>query len=553
MRWATVVAAMTALAVAVSGSGHNSAFNMLSQRRSMMDSRRREAAEYAHRRNEENDRIKRESNYLFLNEKTEAFAVNGSQLPNITFDIGESYAGLLPIDNTNQTEMFFWFFPSTNPAAKNEIVIWFTGGPGCSSMEGLLEENGPFTWQPGTYAPQPNPWGWNLLSNVVWIDQPIGTGFDIGNPTATNETKVADQFRGFWKNFVDTFDMHGYSVYITGESYAGLYCPYIAGGMIDQNDTKYFDVKGMIIYDGVISNLYGDVVTVPFIDYWAGLFPLNESTSDAVHENHASCGYANYLDKYLVFPPAGLQPNTGLPGVNNDSTEYLPGCDVLDQVLEAMFLLNPCFDYYGVSVQCPILYDPLGFSNGYGYQPPGSPEVYFNRSDVKEALHVPVSDDWNICKNGVLNEDDSLPSILVQIPKVIEATNNVQIVHGVLDLVLFMNITLLAIQNMTWNGELGFQAVPDDPIYVPYHPDGSLGTIAAAGVLGTSRTERGLTFLGVALSGHEGPAWKPSVAYRQLEVLLGRVENFQSLDPFTTDANNTVQPDVPLGPGTVPL
>jgi len=38
--------------------------------------------------------------------------------------------------------------------------------------------------------------------------------------TATSEEDVAAQFMGFWKNFVDTFGMQGYKVYIAGESYA---------------------------------------------------------------------------------------------------------------------------------------------------------------------------------------------------------------------------------------------------------------------------------------------------------------------------------------------
>lgn len=85
---------------------------------------------------------------------------------------GESYAGLLPISNaTNASELFFWFFPSENPKAKNEIVIWLNGGPGCSSLEGLLQENGPFLWQYGTFAPVPNPWSWTNLTNMVWVEQ----------------------------------------------------------------------------------------------------------------------------------------------------------------------------------------------------------------------------------------------------------------------------------------------------------------------------------------------------------------------------------------------
>lgn len=107
------------------------------------------------------------------------FVVNGTGVPEVGFDLGESYAGRLPISAApNSTDrLFFWFFPSKNPAASNEITVWLNGGPGCSSMGGLLQENGPFLWQAGTYSPQPNPFSWTNLTNMVWIDQPIGKHF----------------------------------------------------------------------------------------------------------------------------------------------------------------------------------------------------------------------------------------------------------------------------------------------------------------------------------------------------------------------------------------
>ena len=177
--------------------------------------------------------------------ETKKFAVDGTGLPFVDFDIGESYAGLLPISNESDvSELYFWFFPSNNPDAGEEILIWLNGGPGCSSLEGFLQENGPFLWQYGTYRPVQNPYtcknslcmtsseafanythqflGVNL-TNVVWIEQPAGTGFSPkkSTPAATSEEEVAAQFVGFWKNFVDTFGIHNRKTYITGESYAG--------------------------------------------------------------------------------------------------------------------------------------------------------------------------------------------------------------------------------------------------------------------------------------------------------------------------------------------
>lgn len=79
----------------------------------------------------------------------------------------------MPISTAaNETqELFFWFFPSNNSAADDEIMIWLNGGPGCSSLEGFLQENGPIWWQSGTLKPVQNPWSWNRLTNMVWVEQ----------------------------------------------------------------------------------------------------------------------------------------------------------------------------------------------------------------------------------------------------------------------------------------------------------------------------------------------------------------------------------------------
>lgn len=63
-------------------------------------------------------------------DSTLEFSVNGTALPNVDFDVGESYAGSLPIStNANDTnQLFFWFFPSENKTVGNEITIWLTGG-----------------------------------------------------------------------------------------------------------------------------------------------------------------------------------------------------------------------------------------------------------------------------------------------------------------------------------------------------------------------------------------------------------------------------------------
>lgn len=76
------------------------------------------------------------------------------------------------------------------------------------------------------------------------VDQPIGTGFSTGKPYATSQEETARSFLKWFKNWQDEFGIKNYKIYVTGESYAGRYVPYIAGGMVDANNTENYDING---------------------------------------------------------------------------------------------------------------------------------------------------------------------------------------------------------------------------------------------------------------------------------------------------------------------
>lgn len=175
-------------------------------------------------------------------------------------------------NGTDARELFFWFFPSPNPAAADEITIWLTGGPGCSSLVGMLQENGPFLWGPGTEGPAHNPWSWNRLTNIVYVEQPVGVGFTQGTPgLLVDNADVAKEFLGWWKNFVKAFGLQGRKVYITGESYAGMflrvvfpsvsdivvvgyYIPYISDAMLTAADKQFFNLEGVLLVTPIIGD-----------------------------------------------------------------------------------------------------------------------------------------------------------------------------------------------------------------------------------------------------------------------------------------------------------
>lgn len=238
---------------------------------------------------------------------------------------------------------------------------------------------------------------------------------------------------------------------------------------------------------------------VPALNYFSTVFSLNDTFMTEINKRADECGYNQFLDKALTFPPPKDFPNAPDPSQH--------GCDVWDQIIKAATYINPCFNIYHLTDFCPFLWDEMGFPSLAG-----GPNDYFNQSAVQKALHVPPTN-YAVCGGNIFpNGDRSAPSALGPLPSVIERTNNVLIGHGWYDYLLFMNGTLATIQNMTWNGHQGFQKPPVEPLLVPYTD--SLNAIAngngqipftadaGAGILGTAHTERGLTFSTVYGSGH---------------------------------------------------
>ncbi len=84
----------------------------------------------------------------------------------------------------------------------------------------------------------------------------------------------------------------------------------------------------------------------------------------------------------------------------------------------------------------------------------------------------------------------------------------------------------------------GISEYPSTPLYVPYHPEYNGDALAGAGIQGARTSGRGLKFYTARLAGHELPGCTPGVAYRMLEILLGKVEKFTSIQGFTTQSGN---------------
>ncbi|KAK6333649.1 hypothetical protein TWF730_003833 [Orbilia blumenaviensis] len=449
--------------------------------------------------------------------KTKDFWVNGTRgaIPDVDFDIPESYAGLLPISSskTESRKLWFWFFPSTGgPETKDDLVVWLNGGPGCSSLEGLLQENGPFTWKYGTYRPVPNEYTWVNLTNMIWIEQPVGTGFTQGVPNIKSQEDLAEQFMGFMKNFVDKFGLHGKRIWLTGESYAGKYIPYIADAMLNRADTKYFNFKGSMIYDPSIDeDLYlQEVPVVPFLERNNAIFNFPEEEVAELKKTADSCGFTTIYEQGMTFPPAGPLNSTSIPSK----------CHLWNKVFNRALAINPCFNIYHIMTTCPNLWDVLGFPGSFGYLPKGA-KIYFDRPEVQKAINAPRIK-WEECsEQDVFIGGDRSPAPVPAgvLGRVVDRSERTIVAHGLLDFILIADGTLISLNNMVWGGQRGFSKKPSNKFVVPYDGQGELGIW---------HEERGLTYIEVRLAGHMVPQYQPAAGYRHLEYLLGRVKDLSA-------------------------
>ncbi|KAL7685110.1 putative peptidase S10, serine carboxypeptidase, alpha/Beta hydrolase [Plasmopara halstedii] len=167
-------------------------------------------------------------------------------------------SGYIKLPNKVDDHYFYWYFESRSQPTTDPLVLWLTGGPGCSSMMALLTENGPCHVLPDL-STQLNPYSWTNESNVVWLDQPTTVGFTYGDirDGDSNEDNVGENIYYFLQGFFQKHpELVNHDFYITGESYGGHYVPVAAHYVWEQNKlnvntSKYINLKGIAIGNGL--------------------------------------------------------------------------------------------------------------------------------------------------------------------------------------------------------------------------------------------------------------------------------------------------------------
>jgi vitellogenic carboxypeptidase-like protein len=158
----------------------------------------------------------------------------------------QSYSGYLTVNKEYNSNIFFWFFPTQNGDMNAPVLLWLQGGPGDSSMIGLFNEHGPIQINSnGNLSSRSITW--TSLYNVLYIDNPVGTGYSFTSNDEGYAHSQDDVARDLYSALTQFFQIYtdylSNSFYITGESYAGKYVPSIGYKIHLENQNPQVKMK----------------------------------------------------------------------------------------------------------------------------------------------------------------------------------------------------------------------------------------------------------------------------------------------------------------------
>ncbi|GMF61597.1 unnamed protein product [Phytophthora fragariaefolia] len=164
--------------------------------------------------------------------------------------------------------LYYVFYESSSVRADVPVILWLSGGPGCSGLVALLFENGPCMFDDEEDSISLNPYSWTGLAHVIYLDQPEGTGYSDGDRGFTQAWSLggaADKMHEFLRQFYRRHpELQIHDFYVFGESYAGHYVPDLAARLLG-GESSLPTLKGIAIGNGVVSTRAWVDSAIPFL------------------------------------------------------------------------------------------------------------------------------------------------------------------------------------------------------------------------------------------------------------------------------------------------
>jgi len=399
-----------------------------------------------------------------------------NSLPVIGTLSSTQYTGYVTVNETFGVDLFYWFCESLSKPSTDPLVMWLTGGPGCSSLTAYFYENGPYHFDANNnnqiYS---NQYTWNSNANVIWVDQPAGTGFSTAKVGGYvhGEELMADELYTFLEGWFELFpEFKGREFHIIAESYGGHYAPSIA--------YKIINTPGSSSFLNLQSVSIGNGMTDPIHQYAGyGPFALGRGIIDYQAFQHTEKMYASCK--------ASLEAGKG-------------GGLFCNGILAYISSLSGPINEYNVAETCapnlPLCYNFTGSTD------------YLNRADVQAAIGV--NKKWEVCTGSVHQElaGDWFNSQQYMVPDILEAGVRVYVYNGANGYICNFLGSEAWVQSMKWKYQSEFNSGKRTVWMVDQN------------IAGYVLQSHGLSLLTVNNAGHMVPQDQPKSAANMLNNIL---------------------------------
>lgn len=412
----------------------------------------------------------------------------------------KQYSGYLHAsDNAN---LFYWFFESRNDPHKDPVVLWLNGGPGCSSLQAVLFENGPSTVDSNLKLTR-NPYSWNNRANVIYLDQPVGVGFSDGNEVVSTTPQAADDVDAFLQLFFKQYPQFASSKFhIAGESYGGRYIPTFAEHLL-KNGNSNVKLSSVLIGNGLVD---------PIAQYQAYEPML--------------CGQGGYQQKIPGYQCAMMRASIGA------CVNQLQACERGGQTSGSCTLAQNICAAQETPWQGLNPYDIRDATcaqanDGLCYPQMDWVSNYFNQAEVQRVLgadtttYQTCNDRTNVRFNSV---HDSFTQTQNNVTNLLNSNIPVLVYSGDKDIICNWLGGQQWTSQLTWDGQQQFQQAISSP----------QNWQVAGGPAGTVANYKHFTFLRVFDAGHMVPHDQPRNSYAMLQQWLDGDHGFQKKVKFET-------------------
>uniref|UniRef100_A0A9I9CIN1 Uncharacterized protein n=1 Tax=Cucumis melo TaxID=3656 RepID=A0A9I9CIN1_CUCME len=400
-----------------------------------------------------------------------------AELPGQNFEVKFGhYSGYITVNEESGRALFYWFFEATEDSASKPLVLWLNGGPGCSSIAfGEAEEIGPFHINADGKSVYLNPYSWNEVANVLFLDSPAGVGFSYSNTSS--------------------------DLMNNGDKRTGHYVPQLSQAIVRNNllfKEKSINLKGYMVGNALFDDHHDHVGVFEFL--WStGLISdqtykqlnLRCANESFVHPS-ASCDEIlevadkeiGNIDHYSIFTP---------PCSEVSSNRLRKRMHMVGRIGERY---DPCTEQHSVA--------------------------YFNLPEVQQALHVDpkfAPSKWETCRMFLLfvfdetldpnsyvingNWKDSAGSVLDIYRELIQAGLRIWVFSGDTDAVLPITSTRYSVDALK---------LPVIGPWRAWYDEGQVG--------GWIQEYEGVTLVSVRGAGHEVPLHQPKLALQLFKAFL---------------------------------